>query len=230
MSLVPEFPVCLFDVDGTLVDSAADICGAILEVVKARPLSRSVDEPFLRRYIGHHLVTTFGDLYPDAHNGEIDQMIAEYRRIYPLRDHASTKLYPGVAEALASLPGRKSTATTKSSLTTRTVLEKFGIAHYFDHIQGTDGFPAKPAPDVILKALEGLGASPSECLLVGDAAPDMEAGRRAGVRICAVRYGYGDPEEMAKWEPDYWIDDLRELIGSAPAATPTQPHPLHRER
>ena len=211
MSLVPEFPVYLFDVDGTLVDSAADICGAILEVVKARPLSRSVDEFFLRRYIGHHLLATFGDLYPEAHNGEIDEMIAEYRRIYPLRDHANTKLYPGVAEALAALPGRKSTATTKSSATTRTVLEKFGIAQYFDHIQGTDGFPAKPAPDVILRALEGLGASPSECLLVGDAGPDMEAGRRAGVKLCAVRYGYGDPAEMAKWEPDYWIDNLRDL-------------------
>jgi len=230
MSLVPEFAVYLFDVDGTLVDSAADICGAILEVVKARPLARRVDELFLRRYIGHHLLTTFGDLYPGAHNWEIDQMVAEYRRIYPLRNHASTKLYPGVAEALAALSGRKSTATTKSSATTRTVLEKFGIAQHFDHVQGTDGFPAKPAPDVILKALDGLGASPSGCLLVGDAAPDMEAGRRAGVKICAVRYGYGDPEEMAKWEPDYWIDDLRDLIGSEPAATPTLSHPLHRER
>jgi len=230
MSGVPSFPVYLFDVDGTLVDSAPDICGAILEVVKARPLSRSVDEPFLRRYIGHHLVTTFGDLYPEAHNGEIDQMIAEYRRIYPMRDHASTKLYPGVAEALASLPGRKSTATTKSSLTTRTVLEKFGLAHYFDHIQGTDGFPAKPSPDVIFRALEGLGATPQECLLVGDAAPDMEAGRRAGVKICAVRYGYGDPSEMAKWEPDYWIDDLRELNQCEPAEALSRSRSLHLER
>jgi phosphoglycolate phosphatase-like HAD superfamily hydrolase len=39
----------------------------------------------------------------------------------------------------------------------------------------------------------------------------MEAGRRAGVKICAVRYGYGDPAELARWEPDYWIDDLRQL-------------------
>ena len=40
----------------------------------------------------------------------------------------------------------------------------------------------------------------------------MEAGRRAGIRICAVRYGYGDPAELARWEPDYWIDDPRELV------------------
>jgi phosphoglycolate phosphatase len=218
MSSVPSFPVYLFDVDGTLVDSAADICGAILEVLKARPPARPVDELFLRRYIGHHLVTTFGDVYPEAHNGEIDDMVAEYRRIYPARDHASTRLYPGVVEALSSLPGRKSTATTKGSPTTRTVLEKFGIAKFFDHIQGTDGFPSKPAPDVVFKALEGLGARPEECLLVGDAGPDMEAGRRAGVKTCAVRYGYGDPEELARWEPDYWIDDLRDLLLACPQA------------
>jgi HAD superfamily hydrolase (TIGR01509 family) len=210
--IVPEFPVYLFDVDGTLVDSAADICGAVKEVLQQRPLESPVDDAFLRRYIGHHLTTLFTDLFPEAANGEIDALICEYRRIYPERDHSSTHLYPGVVEALAALPGRKSTVTTKGSVTLRYVLEKFGIAQYFDHIQGTDGFPAKPAPDVVVRALDALSARPEDCLLVGDAAPDMEAGRRAGVKICAVRYGYGDQSEMANWKPDYWIDDLRELL------------------
>ncbi len=96
---------------------------------------------------------------------------------------------------------------------TRAVLEQFGLIRYFDHVQGTDGFPAKPEPDVIVAAMNGLGARPEECLLVGDAPADMEAGRRAGVRTCAVRWGYGDSQEMARWEPDYWIDDPRELLG-----------------
>jgi len=209
---VPGFPVYLFDVDGTLVDSAADICGAVLEVLKARPPAKAVDELFLRRYIGHHLTTLFNDLFPEPHNGQIDELIADYRRLYPLRNHGSTTIYPGVIETLSALPGLKSTATTKNSMTLRHVLERFDLVRFFDHVQGTDGFPAKPAPDVVLKALEGLGAKPDECLLVGDAGPDMEAGRRAGVKICAVRYGYGDPSEMARFEPDYWIDDLRELL------------------
>ena len=50
---------------------------------------------------------------------------------------------------------------------------------------------------------------------MGDSAADMEAGRRAGVRICAVSYGYGKPEALAKWDPDYWISDLRELCPPA---------------
>ena len=57
-------------------------------------------------------------------------------------------MYPGVAEALRVLGGRKSTATTKGTPTTRAVLEQFGLISYFDHVQGTDGIPCKPAPDV----------------------------------------------------------------------------------
>ena len=118
----------------------------------------------------------------------------------------------GVAEGLAALGGRKATATTKGSPTTRAVLEQFGLIRYFDHVQGTDGFPCKPAPDVVLTALEALGATPEECLFVGDSPADMEAGRRAGGRTCAVRYGDGKADELAKWSPDYWVSDLRELV------------------
>ena len=58
-----------------------------------------------------------------------------------------------------------------------------------------------------------------DCLMVGDAPSDMEAGRRAGVKICAVTYGYGKREALAGYEPDYWVDDLRELgaAGDSPA-------------
>ena len=57
-----------------------------------------------------------------------------------------------------------------------------------------------------------FGAAPDECLMIGDSAPDMEAGRRAGVKICGIRYGYGNVGQMFAFEPDYWIDDIRELI------------------
>jgi len=171
-----------------------------------------VDDAFLRRYIGRHLFDLFADLGypPDA----MEQLLADYREIYLERKHCSTSVIPGVPEMLASLGGRKSTATTKGSVTTRAVLEQFCLVQYFDHVQGTDGFPAKPEPDVLLKSIEIFGVKPEDCLLIGDAPADMEAGRRAGVATCAVRYGYGDLEEMARFEPDYWIDDPRELAGS----------------
>jgi phosphoglycolate phosphatase len=210
--VIPPFPVYLFDLDGTLLHSAVDICGAVQDVLSSTEEKPVVSFEFLRGYIGRHLIDLFGELYPHYSSEQIDQMIQNYRTIYLARQHSQTAVYPGVSEALASLGGRKGTATTKGTQTTRAVLEQFGLIQHFDHVQGTDGIPCKPAPNVLLAALEGLSAKTSDCLMVGDSAADMEAGRRAGVKICAVRYGYGKPEDLAKWEPDYWVSDLRELL------------------
>ena len=210
--MIPPFPVYLFDIDGTLLDSAADICGAIQFVLAEQPPVRDCSFEYLKSFIGLHLIDLFTEVYPGCNAAEIDALIQKYRTHYHARGHQQTRPYPGVAEALAALGGRKSTATTKGSPTTRAVLEKFGLLQYFDHVQGTDGFPSKPAPDVILTALAALGASPADCLFVGDSPADMEAGRRAGVRTCAVRYGYGKPDDLARWSPHYWIADLRELV------------------
>ena len=214
---IPNFPVYLFDVDGTLVDSARDICGAIQDVL-ATTRCNNVKDEFLRGYIGRHLIDLFRDLFPEYTPQQVDNLIVHYRKLYPARNHAGTKAYPGVAAALAALPGKKSTATTKGTPTTRIVLEMFGLLPYFDHVQGTDGFPAKPEPDVILASLKVFGARPEDCLFVGDSATDMDAGRRAGVKTCAVRWGYGLEAEMARWEPDYWISDPRELLHSSIAS------------
>ena len=209
-SKVPAFPVYLFDVDGTLLDSAQDICGAIQQVLSPH-VPAPLDFTYLRSFIGYHLDVFFQDVIPGASREQLDELIRQYRTIYTARNHASTNLYPGVKETLAALPGRKSTATTKGTPTTRIVLEMFGLLSHFDHVQGTDGFPCKPAPDVLLRSMQALGATPEDCLFVGDSAADMEAGRRAGMKTCAVLYGYGKREDMAQWQPDFWISHPGEL-------------------
>jgi phosphoglycolate phosphatase len=207
--MIPPFRLYLFDVDGTLVDSAADICGTIQAVLQASGRT-DVSDALLRRYIGRHLFDLFADLgfQPES----MDQMLVDYRAIYTSAGHLNTTVYPGIPEMLSVLGGLKSTATTKGTPTTKVILEKFGLLAYFNHVQGTDGFPAKPEPDVIFKSLEIFGVSPQECLMVGDAPSDMDAGRRAGVQTCAVRYGYGDLEAMAGFKPDFWIDHPSQLI------------------
>jgi HAD superfamily hydrolase (TIGR01509 family) len=88
----------------------------------------------------------------------------------------------------------------------------FELVSHFDHVQGTDGFPSKPNPDVIQRSLEHFGIDPGEVLLIGDAAPDMEAGRRAGVKTCAVTWGYGNLNDMRAHKPDYWIDNPMAIL------------------
>jgi HAD superfamily hydrolase (TIGR01549 family) len=210
---IPPFPVYLFDLDGTLLDSAVDICGAIQQTLSGH-ISDPLPFEYLKSFIGFHLNDCFTEVLPHYTPEQLADLVQSYRTIYLSRGHSATACFPGVVDGLRELGGRKGTATTKGTPTTRAVLEQFQLLPYFDHVQGTDGFPCKPAPDVLLRSIEGLGAQPPDCLFVGDSAADMEAGRRAGVKICAVRYGYGKPEDLARWEPDYWISDLRELCGA----------------
>lgn len=209
--MIPCFRAYLFDIDGTLLDSALDICGAIQQTLEPTGCGPLTFE-YLRGFIGLHLIDCFSDVLPHYTPQQMDDLVQNYRALYPARGHKLTSIYPGVAEALEALGGKKTTATTKGSNGSRQILEKFGLLPYFDHVQGTDGFPCKPAPDVLLRGMQALGVQPEDCLMVGDAPSDMIAGKRAGVRTCAVRYGYGKPEEMADLQPDFWISDLRELI------------------
>jgi phosphoglycolate phosphatase len=207
---IPRFSVYLFDVDGTLLDSATDICSSIQEVM-VREGATPPAVAALRGLVGMHLVDFFAGTFPGYGEAQLEELFQGYRTTYRARGHRDTRVFPGVVEGLTRLDGKKSTATTKGSPMTRAILEQFGLSRYFDHIQGTDGFPSKPKPDVVFAALRALGAEPGDCLMVGDSTADIEAARAAGVKSCAVRYGYGDLEKLAALEPDYWIDDLREL-------------------
>ena len=198
----------LFDVDGTLTDSAEDICGSVEAVLDRQGYP---PQPFQRprSYIGRHLTDLFVDLIPCITGGQVERLIADYREVYWAQEHNATRLFPGVAETLGQLGGLKSTATTKGTPTTRVVLKKFGLLGYFDHVQGTDGFPAKPSPEVIHRSLDLFGRDAREALMVGDAPADIAAARAAGVTVCADSYVYGNRSEM---QLDFWLDDLRELL------------------
>jgi HAD superfamily hydrolase (TIGR01509 family) len=208
---IPVYRAYLFDLDGTLFDSAPDICGAVSTVL-ARTERADTSHETLKSYIGRHLTDLFGDLFPEASGEQIEAWILEYRGIYLGRGHENTVMYPGVAETMGRLSGLKGTATTKSSQTATNILTQFGLAHHFQHIQGTDGFPSKPNPEVLYRAIQALGVTPSECLFVGDSVPDMIAGKAAGVSVCAVAYGYGSENELRACEPDYWLERFSDLV------------------
>lgn len=208
--MIPPFRLYLFDVDGTLLDSAADITGAVRDALALEGVN-DLDQTYLESFIGFHLFDMFEEVLPQYTEEQNNALLASYRKIYLNRGHSSTRVYEGVPEMLARLGGLKSTATTKGSETARAVLTQFGLIQHFDHVQGTDGFPSKPKPDVVFKSIEKFGVRPEECLLIGDAGPDMAAGRAAGVKTCGVTYGYGNIEHMRAEQPDYWIDHPSQL-------------------
>jgi phosphoglycolate phosphatase len=198
----------VFDLDGTLVDSFDDISAAFrrsFHVIGSEPPEVDV----VKAMIGKPL----RDMYqPFAPAESLDALVAEYRRDYAERCADQTRPFPGIVDLLDALRHRGhgiAVATTKTSWMARTVIEKVGLGARFDHVQGTDDFPHKPAPDVIHHALAGVGGAGA--WMIGDTTFDIAAGRAAGLRTCAVTWGVHTPDRLRHSEPDALVDTVDQL-------------------
>jgi phosphoglycolate phosphatase len=198
----------VFDLDGTLVDSFDDISAAFrrsFHVIGSEP--PDVDE--VKALIGNPLREMYAPFAPaDA----LDALVAEYRRDYAERCADQTRPYPGIVDLLDALRQRGhavAVATTKTTWMARTVVERLGLEARVDHVQGTDGFPHKPAPDVIERALSGVGRRGS--WMIGDTVFDIAAGRAAGLRTCAVTWGVHEEHRLRGAGPDAVVDTVDRL-------------------
>ena len=187
--LIPRFSVYIFDLDGTLVDSAEDICGAIRGVLR-KTHAHSLTNDFLRSYIGRHLLDLFHDVLPDMNATEMDALVQEYRTVYAAREHLATKLYPAVKETLAALGGRKATATTKGTPTTRIVLGKISTFALFRSCTGNRRISRQTGPRCPLQSYGG---------------PECETRRMSVCRRFHRRYaGRASRRHQSLWR-DLWL-------------------------
>jgi HAD superfamily hydrolase (TIGR01549 family) len=204
----------IFDVDGTLLDSKRDIAGAQYWVLQQLGVEGYRPED-LYPYIGKTLQETFSLILPGELHHRIPEAATMYREYYRPRALDTTTLFPDVHITLAALAQRGirlGVATTKSSMTTKRLLEHFQIAIYFYQIQGTDEMPYKPDPFIVGKILNDQHWKHTETLMVGDTDKDIETGQNAGIFTCAVTYGSMTRKELEEYSPDYLIDTIQELL------------------
>lgn len=200
----------VFDLDGTLVDSFDDISGAFrrsFQTIGVAP--PSVED--VRRMIGKPLREMYA---PYAPADAIDGLVAAYRADYSERCADRTRPFPGIVDLLADLRERGhalAVATTKTTWMARTVLTRLGLEDVVDHVQGTDDFPHKPAPDVIHHALAAVGRPGA--WMIGDAVSDVAAGRAAGLRTCAVTWGVHHERALRDALPDALVTTVDQLRG-----------------
>ena len=206
----------VFDLDGTLVDSADDIAEAVNRTLDGLSLPR-VSEATVRSWIGEgvrRLVST-----ALAHAGSarpLDEVMPTFMRHYRDCLLRSPRLYAGVTEALQQLQARglpMAICTNKPSALVPPLLDHLGIAGYFAHIVGGDTLPQrKPDAEPLLHAAHLLGQTPAQCLVVGDSATDLGAANAAGMPIVLVRYGYPRDLDLESADAVAVIDDLRQLV------------------
>jgi len=147
---------------------------------------------------------------------EIDAMIATYRAFNTEHHDALVRPYEGVLEAVRSLKERGmrlGVVTSKMQRGTRQGLALCKLDSFFDTIVAADDTTRhKPHPEPVYVALERLGADAAATVFIGDSTHDLAAGRAAGVRTGAALWGPFSREELAKHEPDYWLERPEEVL------------------
>ena len=210
--------VLVFDLDGTLVDSAPDLdraLGLLLAEEGRRPVSlsetRSMIGDGVDRLVARALARTGSPVALPEQAG----LVARFLAHYSAGRHALTLPYPGVVETLAALQGRGlrlAVCTNKPIAQTREVLSALDLARWFGAVTGGDSAPTrKPDPGHLLATLDLLGAAPAAAVMVGDSANDVEVARAAGVPVVVVSYGYTSvrPADLGA---DAVIDSFADLL------------------
>jgi phosphoglycolate phosphatase len=212
-------PAVVFDLDGTLVDSLPDILASLAQSFAVLGLAAPAPSE-LREHVGWPLEDIFA-LY--APREAIPALVAAYRRHYPLHFTTHSRPYPGVREVLRQLRERGfrlAVATTKRSDMAVRFVAAMGLADAVDGVQGTDDFPHKPAPDVILRALAAVGARGT--WMVGDTVHDVLAGKAAGLRTYALTWGTHDAARLAAVHPDRVEDSIDGLLDAVGDVVPPE--------
>jgi phosphoglycolate phosphatase len=187
----------IFDLDGTLVDSAPDLADTLDTVLAERGLA-AVGLDGARALIGHGIAALVrGALVQrgcEPGEAEFSTILQRFLHIYGQQLSAQTELYPGVAQALTALRRtgwRLVVCTNKREAFSRKILEDLGLLSEFDLIAGPDTFGvAKPDPAHLLRMLPQEPLQPHPAVVVGDSAIDVAAARAAGLPVIAVAWGY----------------------------------------
>lgn len=202
----------IFDLDGTLVDSCADIAASLnytLEQVHYPPLSKETVQKIVGDGVRTLLTRATGCSEDSFLNSAIDIFKSHYRQHYV----DQTTLYPHVRETLDYFRDKKmAVVSNKPYEMVEKTLVHFGIRGRFEVVLGPESTQErKPHPEPILKSLEALQTPPNQSLLVGDSTTDIQAGKSAGIWTCAATYGYRPKEELETLKPDFFIHGIEEL-------------------
>lgn len=211
----------LFDLDGTLIDSAPDLARAVdaMLVQLRRP---EAGEAQVRHWVGNGAARLVKRALTGEWEGEPEKALFEralrlFFQYYGESLVERTVLYPGVREGLDGLRDRGlalGVVTNKPGRFTLPILERLGIAHDFDVVVAGDTLDQKkPHPAPLLYAASSLGLRPAEVVMVGDSMNDVLAARKAGMPIVCVPYGYNHGSDIYDAQPDAIIDSLIQLIG-----------------
>jgi len=215
MTLTTAPRAILFDLDGTLADTAPDLAAAVNLLRTARglaPTAYDILRPTASAGARGMIGASFGVTPDDARFQELrDGFLANYAAAMAV--HSS--LFPGVVELLAGIEAaglRWGVVTNKPARFTDPLLPQIGLGHAACVVSGDTTAHAKPHPAPLLEAAARLGLAPEQCWYVGDDLRDIQAGRAAAMPTIAAGWGYCGPVEPQAWQADYLLLQPLEIL------------------
>lgn len=210
-------PTIVFDLDGTLVDTAPDLAATMnaLLAARGRPL---LDLASVRHFVGHGaralMDAGMRRTGAPASEAELDEMLPAFIARYSANIAASSRPFPGAVEAVDRLRDqgcRLAVCTNKREDLARLLLDTLDLSGSFDAVLGGDSLPVKkPEAGHLTGTIQRAGGDIGCAVLVGDTETDVKAARAAGVPVVGVSFGYS-PVPMAALAPDRLIDRFDQL-------------------
>ncbi|WP_332744958.1 phosphoglycolate phosphatase [Hydrogenophaga sp.] len=218
------YDLILFDLDGTLIETAPEIADAVNDTLAQFGL-HAVTQTQVHEWIGHGtrelLISALADrrnTTTDAvrHDADFPAIESAFAAHYQQRCGTRSQLYPHVRETLQVLKDagvKLAVVTNKEGRYTQTVLDAHQMAPLFDRVISGDTLPVKkPHPAAVLDCLNRFGVEAERALFVGDSSIDVATARNAGVAVWALPYGYNMGEPIEACKPDRVIADFSALL------------------
>lgn len=224
---VEQLKLLVFDLDGTLIDSAQDLCNSVNATLEYMDLQR-LDDPLIASFVGNgapmlmrRSLAMAASIAPgDVNEDLFARAYAFFLQYYREHKLDFTYAYEGVLDALKALhelhdaPGgpqrTMAVLTNKPVRPARGICEGLGLAGYFLHIYGGDSFPLKkPDPLGLRSLMDETGATPEQTVMIGDSKVDVETARNAGAWSVGCAFGFG-PQNLMDTPPDVLVSNAAE--------------------
>ncbi len=208
----------VFDLDGTLVDTAPDLVGAtnhVLANLGAEPLPDTLLRPWISYGARRMVVEALGIRRLSQTDAEIDRQIERFLAYYTENISRESRPFPGTLRALdqlADLGATLAVCTNKRESLSRLLLDRLNMTSRFKAIAGRDTFPVcKPDPRHLTGAIALAAGDKRRAVMIGDSGIDIATAKAAGVPVVAVSFGYTE-RHVREFDPDMVIDHYDELV------------------
>lgn len=210
-------PIIVFDLDGTLIDTAPDLLDSLNHSLAAGEIP-AVDVAGFKRFVGHGgkvmIERAFAARQKALAADEHDRLLRLFLDHYTANIPGRSRAYPGVLEAIARFEAAGylvAVCTNKYEANSLALIEALGLTKHFAMIAGQDTFAfRKPDPRHLTETIARAGGDPRKAVMVGDSQTDIDTAKAAGIPVVAVDFGYTD-RNVREFEPSVVISHFDEL-------------------